>query len=108
MLAASQRSVLLWVAFALRISIALLFLTYLSNKSDADASPTLDSSPLTTESFRLSLSPEESLWLESHPVIRVSMDSGWPPFSTLLDDSHFVGIDSMILKELEAIVGIRF
>ncbi|HEX5277674.1 MAG TPA: transporter substrate-binding domain-containing protein [Fluviicoccus sp.] len=56
----------------------------------------------------LTLSAAEREWLAQHPVIRVGIDPGWPPYEFLDDQNRHQGISADYLKLVSARLGVRF
>ncbi len=56
---------------------------------------------------RLELSAAEREWVDAHPVVRVGVDPGWPPFSVTRDGAC-AGIDPDLLERIGSRLGVRF
>ncbi|MHC1745481.1 MAG: transporter substrate-binding domain-containing protein [Syntrophobacteraceae bacterium] len=53
------------------------------------------------------LSPAEKTWLVEHPVIRIGVDPGWPPFEYLDDHATYKGIASDYVRLVSDKLGVR-
>ncbi|MEQ9825259.1 MAG: transporter substrate-binding domain-containing protein [Puniceicoccaceae bacterium] len=51
---------------------------------------------------------DESRWIEQHPVIRVGLDPGYPPYSFRDPEGQYDGIAIDYLAQLEQLTGLRF
>lgn len=56
----------------------------------------------------LSLSPEESAWLEENPVIPIVVDPDYLPYGYLDDTGRYKGIFAEVCDEVEKRLGIQF
>ncbi|MET0081455.1 MAG: transporter substrate-binding domain-containing protein [Sedimenticola sp.] len=56
----------------------------------------------------LALTTDERIWLADHPVIPVLLDPNWAPVEFRGDEGDYQGISMDYLKQLEAMLGIRF
>jgi len=75
-------------------------------KENQQTNTPLTTSPQQLET-RITLSPEEQLWVKEHPTITVSNEFDWPPFDfTLSGKPHGFGIDLMNL--ISQYSGIQF
>ncbi|MEA1922166.1 MAG: transporter substrate-binding domain-containing protein, partial [Pseudomonadota bacterium] len=54
------------------------------------------------------LSPAEQAWLEAHPVIRMSVDVGYGPYTFLDAEGHLQGVAVDFFADIERYLGIRF
>jgi len=52
--------------------------------------------------------PEETLWIQAHPVIRVGMDPNYPPYSFRDIDSTYSGISKEFMDRISEMTGLRF
>ena len=64
--------------------------------------------PLLFKHATLRLSPEETAWLRSHPIIRVGIDHNWPPIESVDEKGRHFGISASYLNLLEKRLGVRF
>lgn len=62
---------------------------------------------LAAAEVRLELSAAEREWVDAHPVVRVGVDPGWPPFS-VMREGGCAGIDPDLLKRIGSKLGVRF
>lgn len=60
------------------------------------------------QEFGITLTPAEEAWLKAHPVVKVSGDPAWPPFSFYNAQGRNDGIDADLLALFEGRLGIRF
>lgn len=56
----------------------------------------------------LVLTPEQTHWLAQHPVIRLSCDPDWPPFSFGGGQGRLAGLDVDLTSLIERRAGLRF
>ncbi|NOQ79106.1 MAG: transporter substrate-binding domain-containing protein [Gammaproteobacteria bacterium] len=56
----------------------------------------------------ITLTMEEKVWLDKHPVIRLASDYNWPPFETINERGEFNGIAADYMKLIEQRIGIKF
>ncbi|MCD6388218.1 MAG: transporter substrate-binding domain-containing protein, partial [Desulfobulbaceae bacterium] len=56
----------------------------------------------------LALSPAEQAWLHAHPVIRMSVDTGYGPYTFLDAEGHLQGVAADFFADIERHLGIRF
>ncbi len=56
----------------------------------------------------LSLTPSEQQWLDTHPVIKIALERGRPPWAFSDSDGQPTGIFIDYLKKIEATLGARF
>ena len=56
----------------------------------------------------LKLTINEKIWLSQHPVLRVGIDIGWPPFEYVDEAGIYKGITAEYLRLLEPKLGVRF
>ncbi len=54
------------------------------------------------------LTADEQAWLREHPVVRVGVDPGYAPYSSLDDNQQFQGVAADFLAIIGAQLGIRF
>ena len=54
------------------------------------------------------LSPAEQVWLKAHPVIRMSVDVGYGPYTFLDAEGHLQGVAADFFADIERLLGIRF
>lgn len=75
----------------------------------SESSP-VNSAAIFSESkkFIASLSDEERKWLETHPVIRVVQDPGWPPVEFINKHGDASGMSADYLELIEQRLGIKF
>lgn len=62
--------------------------------------------PSTKKTFHIN--PEEQLWLDAHPVIRVGTDRAWAPIEYLDDDGQTRGLSVDLLNKIGPQLGVRF
>ncbi|MBK1879170.1 transporter substrate-binding domain-containing protein [Pelagicoccus mobilis] len=55
----------------------------------------------------LALFPEEKVWLEEHPVIRVAASSDWGPLDFLEKEGSYRGFSVDLLKRIASQLGVR-
>ncbi len=55
----------------------------------------------------LHLTKQERQWLKKHPVIRVGVDAGWPPFE-FVERGEYKGIAAEYMKIIEKKLGVNF
>jgi two-component system, NarL family, sensor histidine kinase EvgS len=53
------------------------------------------------------LSPAQEDWIQAHPVIRVSGDPDWPPFSMRDREGRIKGLDVDLVRDLAQSVGLQ-
>jgi signal transduction histidine kinase len=53
------------------------------------------------------LSPAQLDWIRAHPVVRVSGDPDWPPFSMRNRNGQITGLDVELIGDLAATVGLK-
>jgi PAS domain S-box-containing protein len=56
----------------------------------------------------LELSPTEQTWLDAHPVIRMSVDAGYGPYTFLDAKRHLQGMAIEFFADIERLLGVRF
>ncbi|MBU0720336.1 transporter substrate-binding domain-containing protein [bacterium] len=54
------------------------------------------------------LTPMQKEWLEKHPVIRISFDTAYAPYSFIDADGELKGVALEFIREIESFLGIRF
>ena len=54
------------------------------------------------------LTEMEQKWIAAHPVLKLGIDPGWPPFSFLDDQKRFSGFDADVLDILAERLGLEF
>jgi len=59
-------------------------------------------------SRQITLTKEEKLWIENHPVIKVSGEVDWPPFDFVNEQGEFGGIANEYLKIVTELTGLKF
>lgn len=57
---------------------------------------------------KLELSPTEQAWLDAHPVIRMSIDAGYGPYTFLDAKDRLQGVAVEFFADIERLLGIRF
>ena len=57
---------------------------------------------------KLELSPTEQAWLDAHPVIRMSIDAGYGPYTFLDAKGRLQGVAVEFFANIERFLGIRF
>ncbi len=60
-----------------------------------------------SENFRLRLSPEEQVWLQAHPQIRIAFDGDFAPYSFQNNKGEFMGIAVDIARVLADRTGLE-
>ena len=94
----------LWLCVLLVLIVIGPFLTTRTEGGLADKSPISSGS---TE-FLHTLSEEERAWINTHPVIRVVQDPGWPPVEFVDDQGNPSGMSADYLNLVEQRLGIQF
>lgn len=56
----------------------------------------------------LSLTMQEKAWLSRHPVLRVGIDIGWPPFEYVNEEGVYKGITAEYLSLMAKQLGVKF
>jgi len=59
-------------------------------------------------SKKIVLTPEQRLWLSEHPVIRIGIDAGYAPYSSLDSDGRYIGIAPDFINLLSDKLGVTF
>jgi PAS domain S-box-containing protein len=60
-----------------------------------------------TEKRGIALTMEEQKWLASHPVLRLGVDPGWPPFEFVDQKGHYAGITSGFVEAISDRLNIK-
>ena len=61
-----------------------------------------------TDKLRLSLTPEEQAWLDSHNEIRIGLDPDWEPIEFIDAAGQHRGISSAFLSRIRNMLGVEF
>jgi len=56
----------------------------------------------------MELSPTEQTWLDAHPVIRMSVEAGYGPYTFLDAKGHLQGVAMEFFADIERLLGVRF
>lgn len=64
--------------------------------------------PALLETPKLSLTPSEKSWTEKHPVVRIGIDPGFPPFEFVTEDGRYIGAASDYIQLLSTRLNIKF
>ncbi len=59
-------------------------------------------------SLEFRLTPSEKQWLDSHPVVRIGIDSEWAPVEFVNESGEYSGISRDYIEQLEKLLAIRF
>ncbi|MBL4622077.1 MAG: transporter substrate-binding domain-containing protein, partial [Immundisolibacteraceae bacterium] len=57
---------------------------------------------------KVNLSAQQLAWLQDHPVIKIGIDSAWPPIEFVTHDDEFLGISSEYVKYFSQVLGVKF
>ncbi|RXK06802.1 hypothetical protein CRV07_05060 [Halarcobacter ebronensis] len=54
------------------------------------------------------LTQDEKNWIKSNPIVKIGVDSSWPPFEFVDEKGEHIGISSEYLKQISAKTGLKF
>ncbi|MBU1168576.1 MAG: transporter substrate-binding domain-containing protein [Proteobacteria bacterium] len=57
---------------------------------------------------KITLTPEEALWVKEHPLIRLGFDPGFSPFEFVSQNGNYAGIAADYVRLISLMTGIRF
>lgn len=60
------------------------------------------------DTVAIDLTPEEQAWITDHPIIRIGVDTAYPPFEFVDGQGHHQGIAPEYLKLMEKRLGLEF